>query len=307
LHPIKALPSKLTKITISLFFFFFFFFFFQIMNKLFSLAFSLFYDRLLVLTASGEVIEVVRDSRAATQLFCGHTQVYQGVEISGGEVKIQDKSRTTGGGVSSRSSSDLNSNSAQKPLKQIEGCSSYARHPTETDLFVTGGGDGTLRLWSKSGKCVLSILEVASAVNALAWFIPKAVDGTASKTDATASVDENGEAIHSLAVVLAPAGKVLHVSLNLTTMELTNTKVLIPTISPVPDSIVGCLSGPRIFKTSARVKAGRYGEVEDIVKHFAMASGSVIDDAAANKASFPSKDKDPSADIDAAGACIFLY
>jgi WD40 repeat protein/Ca2+-binding EF-hand superfamily protein len=257
------------------------------------------FTRLVLLTASGEVIEVVRDSRTATQIFSAHTQVYEGGDIAGGGVLVKDRNTS-----SSSSSSRRNNNS--RSIRTVEGCCVHARHPTENDLLVSGGGDGTIRVWSQSGKCVLSILELGSPVAALTWFIPKVADNTAA-TETGASVDANGEAIHSLAVVLNPNGKVVQVCIDLKTMELSNHKVLIAGISPVPSYIVGCLSGPRIFRTIARVESGRFGEIEETVKHFAMASGKSIDDNAASKASFPPRDRDAGAEVDQAGACILLF
>mmetsp|Transcript_8960 Transcript_8960/g.10754 ORF Transcript_8960/g.10754 Transcript_8960/m.10754 type:complete len:2660 (-) Transcript_8960:39-8018(-) len=261
------------------------------------------FTRLLVTTASGDVIEIVRDSRSATQLFSAHTQMLEGGDVAGGEVVVKDRNQRP-----SRNSTQRNSSSSPPPpvVKTINGCCVHAKHPSESDLLASGGSDGTIRMWSKSGKCVLSVLEVGSPVAALSWFIPKAVDGTANKDSGT-SVDENGDAIHSLAVVLAPNGRVIQVTIDLKTMELTNSKILISSISPVPSFIVGCISGPRIFKTIARVASGRFGEIEETVKHFAMASGNSIDQNAANKATFPEKEKDTEVEVDQSGACIFLY
>ena len=89
-----------------------------------SVAVDASFSKLLVVTQSAELLEIVRDSGSNVQLLCSHA----------------------GAGVTA-------------PVK----------HPNaeQGDLFATGGGDGTVRVWSTSGNRAEAVLEVGAAVSAL--------------------------------------------------------------------------------------------------------------------------------------------
>ena len=159
-----------------------------------------------ILAAAPRLVQVVRDSRASGQLLAGHAPALRSGRGTAGANGV--------GGV---------------PGDAAPGLAGCVRHPTEADVVATAGSDGTVRLWSLSGRCALAVLELGSSVTALAW--APAPGGAASAAAA------------SLVCALAPSGSLVEVSVDIASGAMAKSRVVVPSLTPVSAQITVSADG----------------------------------------------------------------
>jgi WD40 repeat protein len=224
------------------------------------------FAKLLVLTASAELVEVVRDSRAAAPLLVSHAQARPPVPAAAGQAPV-------GAGAA--------------------GCTPCWPHPANADVVATGGADGTVRLWSVSGRCQLACLEVGGPVSALCW-----------RKDEAAADARSG---FGLVACLAPSGQLCAVTVDARTLAIAKTKVLVPAVTPLPDSLVASADGALLKPTSRRSGDAAGDGAAGAVQVFLAATGEAAAERAVGSAKWASEVPAKGAAADADGACLFFF
>lgn len=192
-----------------------------------SVAVDAAFTKLLVVTQSAELLEIVRDSGSNVQLLCSHA----------------------GAGVTA-------------PVK----------HPDaeQSDLFATGGGDGTVRVWSSSGNRAEAVLEVGAAVSAL-------------------SFSPSGGA---LVAALSPSGAIIGVTVDCSSgsVVLEKNKMYCPSLTPVPMEVQISGDGSTLL-VDGKYKTAKGEDEPDPKRGLAWAKPTT----------------DLPVEADAATGCLFVY
>jgi WD40 repeat protein len=236
------------------------------------------FTKMLVVTESSELLEVVRDSRATVQLLAAHAPA-----LTDGTGPEEGPAAHTGGGNGGGGVSGGVARGVVDPV---------APHPSEPDLLASGGSDGTVRVWSRSGRCGLAVLEVGNPVAAVCW-VPDPPDAASTG------------ACGGLLVSLAPSGSLVQISVDLGTMVLAKAKVVSPSQTPVPHALMVDTEGKMIKAfASPKDKQPTFLEMSNgkpLAEVSAAAKSTWYGDSKAGESS------SSSGGSDADGACLFMY
>jgi WD40 repeat protein len=185
------------------------------------------FSKLLVVTQSAELLEIVRDSGSNVQLLCAHA----------------------GSGVTAA-------------VKHPD--------PEQADLFATGGGDGTVRVWSRGGNRAEAVLEAGAAVSAL-------------------SFSPAGDA---LVAALSPSGAIIGISVDTSSgaVVLEKNKMFCPSLSPVPSEVQISGDGSTLL-VDGKYKTAKGEDEPDPKRGLAWAKPTT----------------DLPVEADAATGCLFVY